>query len=111
MVNGKRRVVITGTGLITPLGHNVEDTWKAILDGKSGLSTESDQFDKEGLALKGTCEVKGFDPEQYLGRKEARRRDRFQQLAAVAVQEAVEQSGLKVTEENRERIGVESDPE
>ncbi len=106
MENGKRRVVITGLGLITPLGLNVAETWKAILAGQSGFSTESDQFEREGLALGGTCEVRGFDPDAVLGRKEARRRDRVQQLAAVAVAEALSHSGLQITDDNRERVGI-----
>lgn len=108
MENGnmkQRRVVITGTGLITPLGHNVPDTWDAILAGKSGLGpfTLVDQRDHDINVI---CEVKDFDAADYIGRKEARRRDRFQQLATVAANEALAQSGLKITDDNRQRIGV-----
>lgn len=101
----KRRVVITGTGLITPIGHNVPDSWAAILAGQSGLGpfTLLEKRDHEISAL---CEVKEFDAADYLGRKEARRRDRFQQLATVAANEALTQSGLAITDENRQRIGV-----
>ena len=108
MQNGqtqKQRVVITGTGMITPLGHNVVDTWAAILAGQSGFGpfTLIEQGDHIATGL---CEVKGFDPDEMLGKREARRRDRYQQLAAVAAQEAMAQSGLQITDENRERIGV-----
>lgn len=103
--NHQQRVVITGTGLITPIGHNVPDTWAAILAGKSGIGPFT-QIEK-GEHTSGTiCEVKDFNPEDYLDRREARRRDRFQQFAAVVAQEAMQQSGLIVSDENRERIGI-----
>ncbi len=101
----KHRVVVTGTGLVTPLGHTVSDTWSAILQGKSGLA-DITLFEKGEHNLGGVCEVKDFDPDQSLGRREARRRDRFQQLAAVAAIEAFEQSGLSITDANRDRIGI-----
>ena len=101
----KRRVVITGTGLITPVGHNVADTWANILAGKSG--TGPYQVLPQGDHKMGTiCEVKDFDPQEYLGRRDSRRRDRYQQLATVAAREAMTQSGLEITDENRERIGI-----
>lgn len=103
--NAKNRVVITGTGLITPLGHNVADTWAAILAGQSGFGPVT-QFDGTDHSMGGIFEVKAFDAEQYLDRREARRRDRYQQLATVAAMEAMAQSGLQVTDDNRERIGI-----
>ena len=108
MQNGqtqKQRVVITGTGMITPLGHNVVDTWAAILAGQSGFGPFTLIEPGDHIAT-GLCEVKGFDPDEVLGKREARRRDRYQQLAAVAAQEAMAQSGLQITDENRERMGV-----
>ncbi|MFQ5434253.1 MAG: beta-ketoacyl-ACP synthase II [Anaerolineae bacterium] len=103
--NHKNRVVITGTGLITPLGHNVPDTWAAILAGKSGTGTFT--ILEKGDHISGCiCEVKDFDPEAYLSRRVARRRDRYQQFATVAANEAMTQSGLAITDENRERIGI-----
>jgi 3-oxoacyl-[acyl-carrier-protein] synthase II len=108
MKNGttqKRRVVITGTGVITPLGHNVPDTWAAILSGVSGIGPFT-LLDKADLTINVLCEVKDFNPADYMGRKEARRRDRVQQLAAVAANEALGQSGLIITDDNRQRIGV-----
>lgn len=108
MENGliaKKRVVITGTGAMTPLGHNVTDTWANILAGKSGFGPIT-QFESEGHISGGVCEIKDFDPDEVLGRKEARRRDRYQQIATIAAAEAMAQAGLKVTNENRNRIGV-----
>jgi 3-oxoacyl-[acyl-carrier-protein] synthase II len=97
--------VITGTGVITPVGNNVPDTWAAILAGKSGLGDFT--FTERGEhASGGVCEVKNFDPDEVLGRRDARRRDRYQQLATVAANEAMAQSGLKITDDNRERIGI-----
>ena len=108
MDNGKlqkRRVVITGTGTITPLGHNVPDTWDAILAGKSGAGpfVVMEKGDHISGAI---CEVKDFDPAAHIGRKEVRRRDRYQQLATVAAKEAIAQSGLEITDDNRENIGI-----
>jgi 3-oxoacyl-[acyl-carrier-protein] synthase II len=106
MENGyKHRVVITGTGLVTPLGLNVPDTWAGILAGKSGLGPFT-LIEKGDHISGGLCEVKGFDPDELIGRRDARRRDRFQQLATVAAKEAFAQSGLEITDENRERIGI-----
>ena len=101
----RRRVVVTGVGLITPLGHNVPDTWSAILSGKSGLGPIT-LVDNPNHTVGGLCEVKNFDPAEYMDRKDARRRDRYQQLATVAANEAMRQSGLTVSEENRERVGI-----
>lgn len=103
--NGLHRVVITGSGLITPIGHNVADVWAAVLQGKSGIGPFT-LLDRGQHTTGVLCEVKDFDPEQYLGRREARRRDRQQQLASVAAIEAMNQSGLQVTDENRENVGI-----
>jgi 3-oxoacyl-[acyl-carrier-protein] synthase II len=108
MKNGNyhnERVVITGTGLITPLGHNVPDTWAAILAGQSGTGPFT--VLEKGDHISGTiCEVKDFDPAAYMSRRDARRRDRYQQLATVAANEALGQSGLVITDDNREDIGI-----
>jgi 3-oxoacyl-[acyl-carrier-protein] synthase II len=108
MKNGnchKNRVVITGTGLITPVGHNVPDTWAAILDGQSGTGPFT--VLEKGDHISGTiCEVKDFDPAAFMSRRDARRRDRYQQLATVAANEALGQSGLVINDDNRERIGI-----
>lgn len=105
MENQKHRVVVTGLGLITPLGHNVGETWQAILSGQSGFGPFT-LIEKGEHTSGGLCEVKDFDPVTYLGRREARRRDRFQQFATVAGQQAMDQSGLEITDGNRERVGI-----
>jgi 3-oxoacyl-[acyl-carrier-protein] synthase II len=103
--NQHHRVVITGTGLITPLGHNVADTWAGILAGKSGIGPFT-LMEKGDHISGGICEVKEFDPGDYISRREVRRRDRYQQFATIAANEAMNQSGLTITDENRERIGI-----
>lgn len=105
MQNQQRRVVVTGLGMITPLGHNVPDTWEAILAGRSGFGPFT-LLDKGEHTAGGLCEVKDFEPEKYLGRRDARRRDRNQQFATVAAHEAMAQAGLEITDANRERMGI-----
>ena len=101
----KRRVVITGMGLISPVGHSVEETWQALLAGTNGIDRIT-LFDTTGFTTKIAGEVKNFDPLQYFERKEARRMDRFTQFAMIAAQEAINDSGLELDKEDRERIGV-----
>ncbi len=101
----RRRVVITGVGLITPLGHNVPDTWAAVLRGQSGFGPIT-LVENPNHTIGGLCEVKNFDPADYMDRKDARRRDRYQQLAATAAHEAMRQAGLTITDDNREQIGI-----
>jgi 3-oxoacyl-[acyl-carrier-protein] synthase II len=101
----QHRVVITGLGVITALGHNVADTWEGILNGRSGLGPFT-LLDRGEHMAGGLCEVKNFIPEDYLDRRDARRRDRYQQLAAVAAKEALAQAQLPITDDSRERIGV-----
>ncbi len=107
--NGRgHRVVITGMGVVTPLGNDRETTWKALLDGVSGAAGIT-QFDADDrFDVRFACEVKGFDPEQYMERKEARRADRFAQFAIAATQQAMEHAGLdgRLDGLNRDRIGV-----
>lgn len=108
MNNGQfkqRRVVVTGLGLITPLGHNVVDTWTAILKGESGFGPFT-HIDKGEHQAGGLCEVKDFDPVAAIGRREARRRDRYQQFATVAAQQAMQEAALSINDDNRHRIGV-----
>ena len=104
-VNGRRRVVITGMGCVTPLGLNVEDTWEGLVAGRSGIDWLT-SIDSSSYPVKVAGEVKGFDPEQYIDRKDARRMARFSQLAVKAAQEAVESSGLKPGDVDPERMGV-----
>ena len=101
----RRRVVITGLGCVSPLGNDFPSTWAALIEGKSGAAPIT-HFDASGHKTRFACEVKGFDPAAHLGSKEARRMDRFCQFAVVAAKEAAQQAGLKVTDENRDRIGV-----
>ncbi|MCY3599124.1 MAG: beta-ketoacyl-ACP synthase II [Gemmatimonadetes bacterium] len=88
-----RRVVITGVGMVTPIGLDVDSTWDALLRGVSGAGPIT-LFDPSGQAVRFACEVKGFDPLQYLDRKGARRADRFLQLAIAAGSQAMEQAGF-----------------
>ena len=99
------RVVVTGMGTVNSVGQSVKETWQNILKGVSGVGPIT-LFDSSQLLVKIACEVKNFNPENYLPRNEARRRDRFEMFATAAIQEATRQSGLTVTEENAWRIGV-----
>lgn len=101
----KRRVVITGLGIISPVGTGVKESWSNILAGKSGIDRIS-RFDPSGFNCQIAGEVKNFDVAQYLNPKDARRMDIFIQYGLVAGMEAVKDSGLEVTEANAERIGV-----
>lgn len=101
----KNRVVVTGQGVITPLGHNAADTWAAILAGQSGIGPFT-QIEKESHLAAVLCEVKDYVPENYLDRKSARRQDRYQQFATIAAREAMQQASLPVTDDNREHIGI-----
>ncbi len=99
------RVVITGMGTVNPLGLTVEESWKNVCAGVSGVGRIA-QFDSSPLQVHIACEVKGFIPDRYMDPKEARRRDRFEQFAAAAAKEALGSSGLVVTEANAGRIGA-----
>ena len=101
----KRRVVVTGMGVVSPLALTAEETWGRILRGESGAGPIT-HFDTEGWPVRIACEVKGFDPLQYMDKKDARRTDRFIQLALAAAREAMASSGLRITAENAERVGV-----
>ena len=97
--------MITGMGIISPLGLDVATTWDGIINGRSGVDFIT-AFDSEGFDTQFAAEVKGFDPESYLGRKNARRMDRFAQFAAVAAQEACRQAGLEPGSVDPYRVGV-----
>jgi len=101
----RRRVVVTGLGCVSPLGNNFQDTWAALISGRSGAGPIT-HFDASSHKTRFACEVKGFDAAALLGSKDARRMDRFCQFAVVAAMEAVLHASLTVTPENRDRIGV-----
>jgi 3-oxoacyl-[acyl-carrier-protein] synthase II len=100
-----RRVVITGVGAVTALGQTVESLWKACLSGCSGVSRITG-FDATGYTTRFAAEVKDWDPSPYMDRKEARRMDKFVQFAVAAAHQALADSGLAITDDNRDRIGV-----
>lgn len=100
-----KRVVVTGLGAITPLGHNVADTWAAVVDGVSGAGPIT-RFDASLFKTQFACEVKDFDPSLYFDRKEARKYDRYAQYAVIAAKEGVEDSGLDLEKVNKNRVGV-----
>jgi 3-oxoacyl-[acyl-carrier-protein] synthase II len=100
----KRRVVVTGLGAITPVGNDVATTWRAILDGHSG-SAPITKFDTTKFPVTFACEVKGFDPAQYIDRKQVRRMDRFAQLVLAAARQAEADSGLDIASE-ADRVGA-----
>ena len=104
-MNEKRRVVITGLGLVTPIGIGVDASWKAALEGKSGIVPIT-QFDASSFPVRIAGEVRDFDPGQYIEAKEIKKMDRFIHLAMAAATMAVEDSGLKINDENAERVGV-----
>ncbi len=101
----RRRVVVTGLGCISPVGNNVPDTWQALLAGKSGAAPIT-AFDASSHKTKFAAEVKGFDPVALFGTRDARKMDRFTQMATAATLEALEHSGLKIDESNRDRVGI-----
>ena len=100
-----RRVVITGLGLVSPLGIGAEASWKAAAAGKVGIGPIT-QFDASTYPVRIAGEVKDFDPAQYIEAKEIKKMDRFIHLAMAASMMAHEDSGLKITPENAERVGV-----
>ena len=99
------RVFITGVGSISPVGLTIDETWSSLTKGVSGIDTIS-SFDSEGYETTIAAEATDFDPQNYLDRKQAKRMDRFVQLAAAASLEALEKSGLTIDKTNEERISV-----
>jgi 3-oxoacyl-[acyl-carrier-protein] synthase II len=100
-----RRVVVTGMGVISPVGLDVPEMWEALIAGKSGIDYIS-SFDPKSFETKFAAEIKGFDPLTYFDRKEAHRMDRFTQFAVAASLQAIESSGLKINYGNSEDTGV-----
>jgi len=101
----KRRVVVTGLGLVTPLGIGVEKTWHALLEGRSGVGKIT-HFDCSSYPVQIAAEVKDFDPSQYIEQKEIKKMDRFIHFAIAASDMAMKDSGLKITDNNADRVGV-----
>ena len=101
----KRRVVVTGLGMLSPVGNSVEQSWQAVQAGQSGISN-IEHFDTEKFSVKFAGLVKDFNVEDYMPRKEARKMDTFIQYGVAAAEQAFQDSGLVVTDENAERIGV-----
>jgi 3-oxoacyl-[acyl-carrier-protein] synthase II len=99
------KVVVTGVGIVSPLGLDVESSWAAMLAGRSGL-TRITHFDPTGFDVQIAAEVKGFDPDNYMDRRTARRSGRHTQLAVTAANEAVAAAGLRIDDSNRDSIGV-----
>lgn len=104
-MNKQQRVVVTGLGMVTPLGLSVEETWKAILAGASGVSL-IEHFDASDLSSRICATVKNFDPLLYMSEKDVRKRDVFIQYGIAAAVQAFKDSGIEVTEHNAHRIGV-----
>jgi 3-oxoacyl-[acyl-carrier-protein] synthase II len=100
-----RRVVVTGLGLVTPVGNSIESTWTALIEGRGGADYIK-KFDAERFACRFACEVKDFDPLNYVEKKEARKMGAFIQYAIAASQEAVDISGLKITDDIAEGVGT-----
>ena len=101
----RRRVVITGMGAKTPIGLTAEESWEAAKAGKCGIAPIT-QYDTTNMKAKLAGEVKGFDPALYMDKRDARKMDRFAQLALAAAVEAVEASGLDFSAEDPYRCGV-----
>ena len=99
------RVVVTGIGLVTPVGSDRKTTWDSLLEGKSGIDYIS-LFDAEGFVSRIAAEVNDFDAAGLLGRKEAKRLDRFAQFACVAALEALDDAGIDMASEDADRVGV-----
>ncbi len=101
----KNRVLITGLGIISPIGNSISEFWQALLSGKSGIDYIKN-FDATNFETKFAAEVKGLDVNNHLDRKEARRMDKFCQYAVIAAQSALDDSGLQFDQEDKEKIGV-----
>ena len=103
-LNGRRRVVITGLGAVTPLGNDVRSSWEALIRGESGAGPIT-QFDAAGYPVTFACEVKDFNPADWIDFKQARRMDRFAQLIVAAARQAEQDTGLDIAAE-ADRVGA-----
>ena len=106
MSEGERRVVVTGMGTVNPLGKTVEEYWDGLVEGRSGAAP-IEAFDSSRLTTKFACEVRGFDPTDYIDRKLAQRSARFTHLALASAVQAITDAGLDMAGEDRYRVGVE----
>jgi len=100
-----RRIVVTGIGALTPIGNNVETYWNNLINGVSGADMIT-QFDASKFKTRFACEIKGFDPTEFMDRKEARKLDRFAQIALVASDQAVLDAGITKDNVDHDRVGV-----
>ena len=100
-----KRVVVTGLGALTPIGNNLKDFWSGLIAGKSG-SAPVTYFDTEKFKTKFACELKGFDPLEFLDRKQQRKMDRFTQYGMVSTDEAIIDSGIDLEKIDKLRVGV-----
>ena len=100
-----KRVVVTGLGAVTPVGNTPEETWANLLAGKSGAAPIT-HFDTTNFKTKFACEVKDLNVADYIDRKEARKMDRYTQLAIISAMQGIKDSGLDMEKEDRNRIGV-----
>ena len=100
-----RRVVVTGLGALTPIGNTLSEYWEGLISGTSGAAPIT-YFDASKFKTQFACELKGFDPLNFMDRKEARKNDRFAQYALVSTQEAIEDSGLDLDKIDKDRVGV-----
>ncbi|MDQ5825483.1 MAG: beta-ketoacyl-ACP synthase II [Chloroflexota bacterium] len=105
MENGRRRVVITGMGAVSPLGNDVESSWRGVIEGRSGVGPIT-RFDSAGYETQIAAEVRGFNTDEYVHPKEQRRMDRFIHYAIAVCKQAGAQAGLEITPDNAEEIGV-----
>ncbi len=101
----RRRVVVTGIGLVCGLGNTTEETWRGLIEGRSGVDYIT-RFDASQFPVRFAAEVKNFDPLKYIEKKDVKKMDPFIHFAIAAAQEAVDDAGVKVTPENAERVGV-----
>jgi len=99
-----RRVVVTGMGMVTPVGIGVEESWKSVCEGRSGIGPVT-KFDASSFPSKIAAEVKGFKPEEFMEKKKVRHFDTFIHFAIASARMAIEDSGLKINENNRDRVG------
>src|SRR5205085_973554 len=100
-----KRVVVTGIGALTPLGNSLQDYWNGLINGVSGADNIT-LFDASKFKTRFACEVKGFDVTKFFDRKEARKLDRFTHFALAVADEAMKDSGVDLSKENCDRIGV-----